>query len=118
VRYILIGGWAAIIHGTARSTNDVDMVYARDSDNAQRLADALRPWDPYLRGAPPGLPFQWDKETILAGLNFTLTTKAGALDLLGDVAGGGGYDQLLPVTQEISIDNMPFRVVTLERLIQ
>ncbi len=30
VRYILIGGWAAILHGTARTTNDVDLVYARD----------------------------------------------------------------------------------------
>jgi hypothetical protein len=91
VRYILIGGWAAIIHGTARSTNDVDVVYARDPDNVQRLVDALQPWDPYLRGARPGLPFRWDTPTILAGLNFTLTTKAGAL---GPTWGCGGWRQL------------------------
>lgn len=60
VRFIVIGGWAAIIHGTARSTNDVDLVYACDPDNLDRVAAALRPWDPYLRGAPPGLPFRWD----------------------------------------------------------
>lgn len=42
VRFIVIGGWAAIIHGTARTTNDVDLVYARDAENLQRLVDGLR----------------------------------------------------------------------------
>jgi hypothetical protein len=87
VRFIVIGGWAAIIHGTARSTNDVDVVYARDAENIERLAQALTPWHPYLRGAPPGLPFRWDPATIRAGLNFTLTTDYGHLDVLGEVTG-------------------------------
>jgi len=43
VRFIVIGGWAAIIHGAARSTNDLDIVYARDPDNVGRLIEALRP---------------------------------------------------------------------------
>jgi predicted nucleotidyltransferase len=118
VRYVVIGGWAALIHGVARSTNDVDVVYARDADNIRRLADALRPWKPYLRGAPPGLPFRWDEPTIRAGLNFTLTTQHGDLDLLGEVAGGGTYEELLPFTEEATSGGLPCRVVTLERLIQ
>jgi predicted nucleotidyltransferase len=118
VRFIVIGGWAAIIHGTARSTNDVDVVYARDADNIQRLVEALQPWQPYLRGAPPGLPFLWDAATIRAGLNFTLTTLYGDLDLLGEVTGGGTYEQLLPFTQEATAFGITCQVVTLERLIQ
>jgi predicted nucleotidyltransferase len=118
VRFIVIGGWAAIIHGAARSTNDVDLVYARDTENIERLAEALRPWQPYLRGAPPGLPFRWDVPTIRAGLNFTLTTQYGDLDLLGEVAGGGTYEQLLPFTDEVTAFGLTCRVVTLERLIQ
>jgi predicted nucleotidyltransferase len=118
VRYVVIGGWAALIHGVARSTNDVDVVYARDADNIRRLADALRPWKPYLRGAPPGLPFRWDEATIRAGLNFTLTTQHGDLDLLGEVAGGGTYEELLTFTEEAASGGLPCRVVTLERLIQ
>jgi predicted nucleotidyltransferase len=118
VRYIVIGGWAALIHGVARSTNDVDIVYARDADNLRRLVDALRPWNPYLRGAPPGLPFRWDEATLQAGLNFTLTTNYGDLDLLGEVTGGGGYEQLLSFTEEIAAFGLTCRVVTLERLIQ
>lgn len=118
VRYIVIGGWAALIHGVARSTNDVDVVYARDADNMRRLAQALKDWNPYLRGAPPGLPFRWDEATIRAGLNFTLTTSYGDIDFLGEVAGGGTYDELLPCTQEVTAFGATCRTVTLERLIQ
>ena len=118
VRCIVIGGWAAILHGAARTTNDVELVCARDPDNLKALSEALGSRRPYLRGAPPGLPFRWDQRTIQGGLNFTLTTSLGDLDLLGEVPGGGTYEQLLPFTQEITIDGVPERVVTLERLIQ
>jgi predicted nucleotidyltransferase len=118
VRCIVIGGWAAILHGSARSTSDVDLVYARDRDNLNRLAAALASHRPYLRGAPPGLPFIWNQRTLQAGLNFTLTTAVGDLDLLGEVTGGGTYEQLLPFTQELTAFGMTCRVVTLERLIQ
>lgn len=118
VRFIVIGGWAAIIHGAARSTNDVDVVYARDTENIQRLVEALQSWQPYLRGAPPGLPFRWNAATIQAGLNFTLTTQHGDLDLLGEVTGGGTYEQLLPFAEEVAAFGITCRVVSLERLIQ
>jgi len=42
-----------------------------------------------LRGAPPGLRFRWDEATVRAGLNFTLTTTLGNLDLLGEVLAVG-----------------------------
>jgi predicted nucleotidyltransferase len=118
VRFVVIGGWAAILHGVARSTNDVDLVYARDPENLKRLVAALASHQPYLRGAPPGLPFRWDERTIRSGLNFTLTTTLGDLDLLGEVGGGGNYEQLLPFTQEFAAFGITWRVVTLERLIQ
>jgi predicted nucleotidyltransferase len=118
VRFILIGGGAATFHGSPRLTHDVDVVYARDPENVKRLVAALSPFQPYLRGAPPGLPFLWDERTILSGLNFTLTTTLGDLDLLGEVAGGGTYEQLSPFTEEIAAFGITFRVVTLERLIQ
>ncbi|OHB75722.1 MAG: hypothetical protein A2W31_09945 [Planctomycetes bacterium RBG_16_64_10] len=47
-------------------------------------------------------------------MNFTLTTALGDLDLLGEVAGGGIYEQLLPSTQVFDIFGVPCRFVTLE----
>ena len=61
VQFIVIGGWAAALHGSARSTLDVDVVYARSRENLRALVAALQPCAPYLRGAPPGLPFTFDE---------------------------------------------------------
>lgn len=64
VEYILIGGAAATAHGSARLTQDLDIVYRRTPENIARLATGLGPYHPYLRGAPPGLPFRLDAGTI------------------------------------------------------
>lgn len=72
VRFIVVGGAAAIAHGSAKLTLDLDIVYERSAANLQRLARALSARHPYLRGAPPGLPFTWDATTLARGLNFTL----------------------------------------------
>jgi predicted nucleotidyltransferase len=118
VRFIVIGGLAAIAHGHARATFDVDVLYSRDRENLKLLASTLSPCQPYLRGAPPGLPFTWDEKTIRMGLNFTLTTTLGNLDLLGEVAGAGNYEQLLPHSVEMVIFGVKCRCATLDRLIQ
>jgi hypothetical protein len=51
VRFILIGGGAAVAHGSSRLTWDVDVVYSRDVQNIRSLAVALQKYSPYLRGA-------------------------------------------------------------------
>ncbi|HEY2413309.1 MAG TPA: hypothetical protein VGI40_13750 [Pirellulaceae bacterium] len=118
VDFILIGGGAASAHGVARTTFDVDVLCARSGENLQRIINALRDFEPYPRGAPRGLPFLWDAATLKAGLNFTLSTTLGFLDLLGEVTGGGTYEQVLPFTIIGEIYGMPVRIVTLEKLIQ
>lgn len=118
VDFIVIGGLAAASHGSARVTFDVDVVYSRELENLMRLAEALAPYEPYLRGAPPGLPFRWDIETIRHGLNFTLTTTLGDLDLLGEVTGGGTYCDLIPFSEMAEVFGVPCRCLKLEKLIE
>ena len=103
VECILVGGVAATIHGSARLTRDVDVVYSRRPDNLARIVAALGPFEPYLRGAPRGLPFQWDDDTVARGLNFTLTTTLGDIDLFGEITGGGGFDQLRPHAHPVRV---------------
>jgi predicted nucleotidyltransferase len=102
VEFVIVGGLAATVHGSARLTQDIDVVYSRSDTNLARLVDALVPYAPYPRGAPAGLPFEWSVDTLRRGLNFTLTTTKGDVDLLGEITGGGGYEDLLPHT--IAID--------------
>jgi len=117
VEFMIVDGAAATIHGSARVTQDLELVYARTPENIARLAAALAPHSPYLRGAPPGLPFRWDAETIRRGLNFTLTTTLGDLDLLGGIVGGGGYADLLSHSQVVKLSGSEYRCLGLARLI-
>ena len=110
--------WACRRHSRiGRLTQDIDVVYSRSSANIERLVAALGPHAPYLRGAPPGLPFEWSAATIDRGLNFTLTTAIGDIDLLGEIAGAGDYDALVPHTVEVDIFGFRCRCLNLPRLI-
>jgi hypothetical protein len=71
VEFVVIDGVAMVLRGSSRVTIDLDLCYARDRENLRRLADALAPYSPRLRGTPPELPFLWDERTLASGLNFT-----------------------------------------------
>ena len=118
VDFIIVGGLAGNVHGSARATFDIDIVYARSAENIERVVGALTPLHPYLRGARAGLPFVLDSATVQRGLNFTLETSLGDLDLLGEVTGGGAYESLRESTIEVAVFGFRCRVVTLEKLIE
>ncbi len=118
VEFVIVGGLAATVHGSARLTQDIDVVYARSETNLERLANSLAPLAPYPRGAPAGLPFEWSVATLRGGLNFTLTTTAGDIDLLGEITGGGVYEDLRPHTVEIQLFGHPCLCLELEWLIR
>ncbi|CAB1073184.1 hypothetical protein D1AOALGA4SA_1783, partial [Olavius algarvensis Delta 1 endosymbiont] len=101
-----------------RATFDLDVVYSRDPDNIIHLVETLAPYSPYLRDAPDGLPFIFDQKTVQSGLNFTLTTQLGNLDLLGEVVGGGTYEDLLPYSQKIEVFGVRCFCLGIERLIR
>lgn len=118
VEVVVIGGLAAQAHGAARLTQDADFIYGRSLENIARLASALMPFRPYLRGAPPGLPFRFDAHTIARGLNFTLTTTLGDVDLLGEMVGGGTYDDVAPHSTKLSVFGHDVLVLDLPALIR
>jgi predicted nucleotidyltransferase len=117
VAFVIVGGVAATVHGSARLTSDVDVVYERSRANIERLVRALTPLNPYLRGAPAGLPFKFDVETVRRGLNFTLTTEAGPMDVLGEITGIGDYSAVLAVSEELTLYGAPYRCINLDALI-
>ncbi len=116
--FIVIGGAAAVAHGSARLTQDIDLLYRRTQENLSRLVLALAPYQPYLRGAPAGLPFVWDVRTLQRGLNFTLSTSLGEIDLFGEIAGGGGYDQFVDDAMRIEVFGASCLCLSLEQLIR
>jgi hypothetical protein len=117
VAFIVIGGMAAVAQGATYVTADLDLCYQRHPQNYQRLSHALRPFKPCLRGAPAGLPFVLDAATLRAGLNFTLMTAVGDVDLLGEVTGIGPYEVVKAHAEEVELYAHRIWVLTLEGLI-
>jgi hypothetical protein len=103
VAFVIIGGVAMVLRGSSRTTIDLDLCYERSRDNLERLARAIASLNPRLRGAPPELPFLWDAQTLRSGLNFTLTTSAGDLDLLGEVPGIGAFEAVRRLASPMTI---------------
>ena len=77
IRYVVVGGVAATIHGSPRITADVDICYDPTADNREALAALLRRWNAYLRGAGRGLPWILDARTLRDSSVITLVTDLG-----------------------------------------
>lgn len=117
VQFVLIGGRAAVAQGSSYSTYDVDLCYSRDKENLENIVKALAPFRPSLRGALKDLPFIFDAKTLEMGLNFTLSTDIGDIDLIGEVKGIGTYSEVIKYSETMEIYGMPCNVLTVEGLL-
>jgi hypothetical protein len=117
VDFVLIGGLAGIARGSSYPSYDVDVAYARDRENLEQLAIALRALGATLRGAPPGLPFQLDAEMLAAGAHFTFATPFGSLDILDRPDGAPPYAQLKAAADALEIEGERVLVTSLDHLI-
>ncbi len=119
---MIIGAFALSAHGVVRATKDIDIVPAPDRDNLRRLARALAAlaaeplraddFDPSELGIKP------DEEGLALGGNWVLRTGLGRLDVMRDVPGVRGYEQLLEGSVEVDVpDAGPFRFAGLDDLI-
>jgi hypothetical protein len=95
----------------------LDLCYSRKAENLGKLAKALDPFHPTLRGIAEEVAFGLDAFTLRSGMNFTLTTEAGDLDIFGEVTGIGTYERVVTFSEEMEIFGMPCKVLTLEGLI-
>ena len=118
VEFVLIGGLAAVLQGSAYVTADLDLCYSRQRKNLEKLARALAPFHPALRAVPDQIPFQLDPTALRSGMNFTLTTDVGDVDILGEVTGMGSYEQIIAFSEDIEIFQISCKVLTLEGLIK
>jgi len=96
VVYILIGGLAAVFHGSPFPTEDADITPDTDAANLTRLVAALRELNARIRteSAPEGVPFACDAQTLAAAQTWNLITDVGDLDIAFQPAGTRGYPDL------------------------
>ena len=117
IRFVVIGGVAGTIQGSARFTNDIDICYDSAPDNIVRLAARLATWNAYLRGVERGLPFVMDARAFSITPVMTLTTDLGDIDVMDLVPGVGRYADAVKGSELIEIGNVEFRSLSLDALI-
>ena len=117
VDFVLIGGLAGIAQGSAYPTYDLDVMYSRERANLERLAVLLRRLGASLRGAPKGLRFLLDADTLENGGNFTFDTSYGALDILAYPPGAPSYEDVRKAADEIDFAGRRVLVASLDHLI-
>ena len=112
VDFVIIGGVSATLHGSATVTYDLDICYSRSSVNLERLAASLAPFRPRPREFPEGVPFLWDARTLRNVAILTLQTELGEIDLIAEVAGVGGFDEVK--AHSISVEAFGRELATLD----
>jgi hypothetical protein len=118
VRFVVIGGFAGAIRGSPMITGDLDLCYARDDEDLERLASALGALGATLRGAPADVPFRLDAPSLRAGDHFTFSTSAGPLDCLGTPSGTDGFADLDASATSEDLDGLTVRVASVDDLIR
>lgn len=118
VDFVIIGGVAATLHGSAMVTYDLDVCYSRAASNLRRLKEALAPFHPRPRGIPGSLPFIWDEATLRNVSVLTLETDIGEIDLLAEVAGLGAFEQVKAHSARVEAFGREIDALDLRGLIQ
>jgi hypothetical protein len=115
VRYVLIGALAARLQGFPRLTADADITPARDAENLERLAAALRELGArvYTESVPEGLPFDVSAPGLARSALWNLVTSAGRLDIVFEPSGTRGYGELLRSALRYEVFGVKIRAASL-----
>jgi hypothetical protein len=120
VRYVLVGGLAAVLHGAPHMTTDLDIVPEDGRRNLEHLADALAELDARIRvsGAPDGVAFDRSADFLRRILIWNLTTSLGDLDITFEPSGTRGYGDLQREAVTMSVGGVDVVVASLADVIR
>ena len=118
VRFVVIGGLAANVLGSPSITQDLDICYARDDPNLERLAAALKELNARLRGTRDPVPFKLDARALKRGDSFTFVTDAGPVDVLATPGGTQGYPELEADATDMQLAGLTVKVASIDALMR
>lgn len=118
VKFVVVGGVAATIHGARQVTEDLDVCYAEDRANVQRIAAILTRWHAYPRHWPDGLPFFMDERTFRTTPTITRRTANGDIDFLHRVEPIGGYVEVAAVARVLDVFGVAVPTIDLAPLVE
>ena len=117
LEFVIIGGFAALTHGSSFMTRDVDVCAILSPENVSRLRNAFKEWNPKHRMTPQRLSFldhPADGESVK---NLYIDTDFGMVDILTHVLGVGDYIRLKAGAETFEVDGRDYKVIGLPDLI-
>lgn len=117
VDFVVVGGFAGVIHGSPRVTQDLDLCYSPDQDNLRALGEELTALNARLYGIEEELLFVADERTLKGAEILTLQTDLGKLDLLAAPAGSPPYAKLRAAAKRVDVGGFLVAVVSIPDLV-
>jgi hypothetical protein len=117
VDFVVVGGIAVVLHGSARLTQDLDISYAADDTNLEQLGAVLVELGAKLRGVDGELPFVPDARTLRQTSILCLETKLGILDLLAQPEGAPPYHELRGRADRLNVGDLAVLVASIDDLL-
>ncbi len=117
IDFVIVGGFAAVTHGSSYVTRDIDLCLALSAENIARLREALKDLNPRHRMTPQRLSFLTSPPAGQPVQNLYLVTDAGVVDLLSSVLGVGDFARLKASAESLEVDGRSYAVMSLDDLI-
>jgi hypothetical protein len=117
VDFVVIGGLAAVFHGSARITQDLDITYSPEPANLEMLGGALLDMNARLFGIEEDVPFAPDARSLASTEILTLATDLGKLDVLRSPSGAPRYPELRDAAVLVPLEAFAVRVASPAHLI-
>lgn len=117
VDFVVIGGIAAVLHGSAHATYDLDICYATDAGNLAALGEILVALGARLKGTDEPVPFVPDASTLRKVELLTMATPEGELDVLSRPRGSPGYEALRRKADRFDLGGFSVLVASIDDLI-
>jgi predicted nucleotidyltransferase len=118
IDFVIVGGFAATLHGSSLVTRDLDVCAVLSSENVEKLREALRDLRPAHRFTPQNLSFLEIPEPGVPMLNLYLRTEIGPIDVLGSILGIGEFERVRAGAIEIELFGRHCLVISLDDLIR
>lgn len=118
IDFVIVGGFAAMLHGSALLTRDLDVCAGLTAANVSKLRDTFRDLNPTHRFTPQRLSFLDNPDPGVSLKNLYLQTELGPIDILGAITGIGDFDQVRAGSIEIELFGRKCRVISVEALIK
>lgn len=115
--FVIVGGYAAVAHGSAQVTRDIDICAVLTAENVETLRRALADWNPRRRMIAGKLSFQDTPPKGTTVQSLYLQTDVGVVDMLSSVLGVGDFERLKSRAEKVEVDGREYWLISLEDLI-